>query len=565
MCPYFQNITHKEKRKRGLVFPSFLAVLIFSINTPTVALKVSVTSGATHWIPVEQRNVDAKNLNVRPGDTIKLESGLRQSLRIINVRGDSLANVIICNGDGEVIIQNNDFHYGVVLSDCSYFRFTGSHDNSPVHGIRILGTGQGGNGLSVEMKSTNYELDHIEIAHTGFAGIMAQTHPTCDLLSNRQHFTQFNTIIRDNFIYNTYGEGIYIGHSFYNGYTVYCDGQEQVLFPHEIKGLKVYNNRIENTGYDGIQIGCAVEDTEVYANNILNYGVQMESMQHSGIQIGAGTKIRCYGNFIANGYGNGIVMFGLPDSYIYNNLIVNAGKNYHPEDPAMRIHGIFVDDRDYTQTLSNYILNNTIINPKSDGIRFFSTVTRNNLIANNFIINPGSHYLYDPVSYKFINIKKNVDVMLENNYFSDYFPTDINAEDINCIYNIFESYPLQNKGIDVSSYRILDDFHGNPRGVYPSVGCFEYTGGILSPFVNSAQVRFSYQPSSGEIGIENITKGNMTCVRVTDLTGRTMLERRIDEPFFYRIKISDLKSGNYYVVSVEKVNGRSTGFISSFP
>jgi len=154
---YSQNNRQTEQVNRNLVIPFLAALLLFSVANQSATLKASVSSVVTHWVPVDQRNVDANELNVQPGDTIKLEPGLRQSLRIINIKGDSLACVIICNGDGEVIVQNNDFHYGIVLSDCSYFRFTGSHDNMPVYGIKILGTGPGGNGLSVEKKSTNYE------------------------------------------------------------------------------------------------------------------------------------------------------------------------------------------------------------------------------------------------------------------------------------------------------------------------------------------------------------------------------------------------------------------------
>jgi len=61
-----------------------------------------------------------------------------------------------------------------------------------------------------------------------------------------------------------------------------------------------------------------------------------------------------------------------------------------------------------------------------------------------------------------------------------------------------------------------------------------------------------------------MTPGNMKYVRVTDLSGRIVLEKQIDEPFFYRVKTQNLKFGSYYLVSVDKNTGRSTGVISFF-
>jgi len=428
----------------------------------------------SHIIGVELTSFDAMAHAVLPGDTLYLEAGTRRSLKITNVKGDSLHYVIITNAGGDAIVENSDFHYGLWISGSSFFRITGSVDNEQKYGIRILKTGQGANGLSLDTKCTNYEVDHIEIANTGFSGITAFTHPTCDLMSNRGNFVQRNTIIRDNYIHDTYGEGMYIGHSFYNGYTVECDGKSKVLYPHEIIGLKVYNNTLINNGYDGLQICCAAEDCEVYNNKILNSGRMKEATQHSGIQIGAGTKLRCYNNLIINGTGTGIMMLGFANSYIYNNVIVNAGLNFFPEDVDLRIHGIFVDDRCTLPNTSFYILNNTIISPKSDGIRFISTISKSNIIANNLIVNPGSVYVYEPTNYKYIYTKQGVDIQNTNNFYAGFIQDELFSDSIMSVYNCMKNFTLAKKGVDVLKYGIKTDFFNSMRNEIPSIGAFEY-------------------------------------------------------------------------------------------
>ncbi len=51
------------------------------------------------------------------------------------------------------------------------------------------------------------------------------------------------------------------------GQTVYhCN--DTVVLPHILKGVKVYNNVLENTGWDAIQVSSATSDCEIYNNLI---------------------------------------------------------------------------------------------------------------------------------------------------------------------------------------------------------------------------------------------------------------------------------------------------------
>lgn len=67
---------------------------------------------------------------------------------------------------------------------------------------------------------------------------------------------------------------MYIGHSFYSGFvTASCTGIAEKVFPHDIVGLKIYDNIVERTGYDGIQVGCAIKDVEVFNNTVISAGL----------------------------------------------------------------------------------------------------------------------------------------------------------------------------------------------------------------------------------------------------------------------------------------------------
>ena len=525
-------------------------IIIFLIISCSMDFTVVAKS---YFIGVEIKYVDASSLGVFPGDTIILEAGKRRILRISNVKGDSLNYVIIRNGNGNVIIENDDLHYGLGMSNSCFFRLTGSVNNDSCYGIKILKTGVGASGLGVSELSTNYEIDHIEIANTGFAGILAFSQPSCDLSANKGYFEQRNCIIRNNYIHDTFGEGLYLGHSYYTGYTISCNGEDTKVYPHEIKNLKVYNNLIVNAGWDGIQVGCSVEGTEVYNNRILNYGAGKISMQQSGIQIGAGTKIRCYNNQICTGSGTGIMMMGLADSYIYNNLILKPGLNFFPDDATLRIYGIFVDDRLTLPNTSHYILNNTIVSPKSDGIRFISILSSNNLIANNMIIKPGSVYIYEPANNKYIYKAYKSDVSIQNNYFSNFIDPQLIPDSINQLYQFFNNFPVSGKGIEVSRYGVLNDFLGTSRRFLPSIGAFEYLTANAVFNVSKPELNFFQNYETGLIMIENNKEDLFRAISIADISGKVVYRKQLNEPKFFMFNIKGLLPKGIYVITIEKM------------
>ncbi len=460
----------------------------------------SQNCNCTVSIPSTQLIVDGNNYTIQPGDTVCLLAGNRDYLKLTNFHGDSLNYIVFINCGGTVKVQNNYHLYGISITKSSFFRFTGSGSDTIKYGIKIAETQANMNGLSISDKSTDYEIDHIEVGNAGFAGIMAKTDPVCDLSSNYGYFTQYKTSIHDNYIYNSGGEGMYIGHSFFSGYPTTCNTMPDTLYPHEIKGLRVYNNFIENSHWDGIQVGCATEDCEIFGNTIKNYGTDFVNGQNSGIQISGGTTGSCYNNFILNGSGNGISIFGLGNNLFFNNVILNSGRNYYPSDPSKKVYGIFCDDRTTIPGLPFNFINNTIINPKTDGIRIYSLLSNNNKFFNNIIINPGSFGSYSNNNQSYIYLLSGVNAGLSNNYF------DINMKNIKFIdtlqynFKLTEFSPAKDAGMDVSGFGINFDFDNYPRP-YASgfdIGAFEYyPGNAVNEYINNRNVLILPNPNKG--------------------------------------------------------------------
>ena len=342
-------------------------------------------------VPVNTFYIDGSGRpynQLQPGDTLFFEGGSKNYLQIKNFTGSARLPIVFTNIDGMVTI-NTDWYYGIVLNNCHYVRLTGTGDTRYFYGFMVSRV-QGGAGLSIGYLSSDFEVDHIYISNTKIQGVFAKTDPDCTLTSVRSNFTQYNSVFHDNYISNTGCEGFYIGSSFYSGETITCNGKDTVVLPSVLKGVRVYNNIVKFTGWDGIQVGSAVSDCLIF-NNLVMYDSQAGvSGQMSGFMIGGGDQCDCYNNYIYKGKGDAIESLGLGNYKIYNNVIVAPGYNYYPMDPGKMKYGIYVNDCSTIPGRSFSILFNDIINPKTNGIRFSSILSANNLIASNAITGPGA-------------------------------------------------------------------------------------------------------------------------------------------------------------------------------
>ncbi len=418
--------------------------------------------------------VDVNGSDINPGDVVCLLAGNKDFLRLIDIQGTEAQPITVINKDGPVVI-NTDHFYGVKFDNCKHVIFSGTGDNGTVYGIQIKRVG-GGAGMSVDNMSTNVEIENVEISYTLIGGIYAKTEPyqgDCDDLITRDKFTMYDLKIHDCYLHDIADEGFYIGSSKYTGQTIYeCD--DIVVLPHIIEGVEIYNNIVENTGWDGIQVSSAPVDCKIY-NNIIRYdSYEEEPYQMSGILIGGGAKCDCYNNQIYDGKGDGIDIFGLGDMKIFNNLIVRAGRTFKPDDENLFKHGIYIGELVTDPGATFKLYNNTIISPKSSGIKYANNDATMGYIKNNLITDPGQ-LQYNPNS-AYLNISSDPQkVEISNNYNA---PDNSTPKFVNYNSNDFDlkpDSPAVNYGTSLTNEGIIFDIEDRfrPFHTYFDAGAYE--------------------------------------------------------------------------------------------
>jgi hypothetical protein len=99
--------------------------------------------------------------------------------------------------------------------------------------------------------ATDFELEYLEVMHSGFAGIR--------LLNERKAgdapHPMANVRVHDTYVHDTDGEGFYFG---------WTGAPPSNLLP----GLRVWNNRIVRTGNEGLQVQDLGEGSEIHHNVI---------------------------------------------------------------------------------------------------------------------------------------------------------------------------------------------------------------------------------------------------------------------------------------------------------
>lgn len=453
--------------KKGFTLKGAFVLLTFIFFSSLAAQDSSLVVNAS--INLIDGSIAPYN-KVQPGDTLFLQAGIRNKLLIRNFSGSVQKPITIMNKGGIVNISTNDY-YGISISNCRFFRFSGQGSGTDFYGIQINKV-LGGAGIGIGNASSDFEIDHILIENCLTAGIYAKTDPSCSNNISRENFTQFNTIIHDAHISNVGNEGMYIGSSYYSGMTVNCNGKDSVILPPILDGVKIYNNIIKSTGWDGIQVSSASFNCQIYNDSIINDSQAEVPSQMSGILIGGGSKCDCFNNYIRDGKGDGIESHGLGGSKIFNNIIVNAGISYFPNDPTKMKHGIFISDVSAMKDSSFSIIFNDIINAKTDGIRFQSVNSKNNLIASNLIYHSGIYNTPSLSDYYVVIPNGLSDVQIKNNFFTNNFQdAGVSMPD----YSILPGSPLI-KNAYWNNLGISFDFKYTPRptGELFDIGAMKY-------------------------------------------------------------------------------------------
>lgn len=433
------------------------------ITISATALSPGSCSECTYVVPsnLNTQVVDGIKLGLKPGAVICLSAANKYgNILFRNLNGIAGNPISITNCGGTALVNATGRPYTVKTEASKFIHISGG--SGTTYGIKLTG---GHVGLTLEGLTTNVEVNNVEVYNVGFAGIMAKTDPTCDDRTIRGNFVMRDVSIHHNYVHDTKGEGFYVGHSFYEiGRTLSCG----VRLPHEMDGVRIFDNKVLRSGWDGIQVGCAITGAYVYNNTVESYGYLNQPYHTNGIQFSEGSKGICYNNLIKSGPGIGINIVGYGDSFVHDNVIVNAGT-----------FGIFCDERT-RKTLPGFkIISNTIINPGQDGIRMYNESVPG-VVLNNIIVNPGSYskYVYprtgnDAYVYK---LTKTIPLVVENNYFTRDIASVkfVNATGSN--YRLASTSPAINKGKDITTYKITQDHYKTARlkGTGFDIGAAEY-------------------------------------------------------------------------------------------
>jgi hypothetical protein len=479
-----------------------LSISLILLLYSTVA--VGQDCGCDHTISPSNslQVIEASDFDYQPGDTFCFEAGSYDALRLIGFKGTSDNPLTFKNCNGLVDIKATTYT-ALQFLESEYVHLTGTGSDELEYGIHISESKSGTSGVSVAYLSTDFEIDHLEISNVGFAGIIAKTDPKCDDPNTwRKNYTLRNLLIHDNYIHDTGGEGMYIGATF--GYETSTLQEEcEDGFAHLLENVKIYDNQLENLGWDGLQVSVAHDGLEVYNNSITNYGTRKEGNQNFGLALGGGCKGKIYNNIIlqADEYAierqRGISMINtISGTTVFNNVIKGAGE-----------YGIWMHIRMSSEAAKDdgyYFFNNTIIEPKGVGILYNNCIPNGggcrpemkNAFYNNLVIDPGENFensgFWKTADEAFIDfITKEVrdgatkaDNMFSRDIGSVLF-TDIAAFD----YSILEGSPAVDAGRDLSEFGVTFDLNNGSRpfGAAFDIGAFEYGATNQVPIANAGE------------------------------------------------------------------------------
>lgn len=173
--------------------------------------------------------INGQTLGVQPGNKVCIPGGTYKHIYLYNFYGTPQQPVTITNCGGKVNISGN-VSYGFILKNSKNIHVTGTGDPAFAYGILIDGTVVPQSvGFAMGDRSTDIELDHIEINKSG-AGFMYAPTPNCDPATWGSNFTIRNLSFHHNYVHDNGGEAFYIGNTS-NTYNLTCGGSPISVTP----------------------------------------------------------------------------------------------------------------------------------------------------------------------------------------------------------------------------------------------------------------------------------------------------------------------------------------------
>lgn len=441
-------------------------------------MPIGATLAANHPVSAESDKFDCDAKGVRPGDTVTLAAGTRGPLKIRNCNGTASKPITIRNDpDGTeptTIRRASGPGRGIVFScdDCIGVAIDGSYKwrgapRKRTYGIIVTITGGGApaafvriGGMSRFVTIRNLEIDG---AWPGLAsdGIGLSVNDHAIKRSVYPNVWREGFLIERNYIHDIEGEGMYVGPN-------YRDGD----LP--LRDIEIRFNIVEDIGWEGINTKSMLAGSNSVHHNMVRRVGKNDSQtnkpnQYAGINNNTGS-VKIYNNWVEDTGTHGIKVgsgegppessgFGPFKSYVWNNVVVNAGGLWRPF--MSESHGISISAQAGREKPAPFVYNNTIINPRGKGIHLANNVAEG-FVRDNIVAGTGAGLIQAP---PFVKQSNNRIGRTQELRFID-------ADRKN--FRLRPDSPARNVGSEGSPET---DFDGRPRpqdGV-PDQGAFEFT------------------------------------------------------------------------------------------
>ncbi|MCX6187176.1 MAG: hypothetical protein NTU43_09325, partial [Bacteroidetes bacterium] len=375
-----------------LSFKSFSTIITVpaSVDWIKQSTQHPATGTPTYVIPLGGTYSPGGNtllVNMAPGDILELDANIsiggnvykRLGMLLIEGLKGSVNNPIIIRNIASKSIQLSESspanYYALTFHSCENIKLSGKVGPNTYNLIVKDYTNTNVTGIGFNHQSRNIEMEYTEIANVGSSGVKFKSeeafiNDTIITTSLQPSWIDYISItslgygkFHNNYIHECGNEGFYIGATDSygpsgdgisinvdpiwasalptNDYIFYKNGGWRFC-PHFIDNVLVYDNKLENTGWDGIQIAMA-KNYKAYNNLVKNYGTSHQYPQMYGIIIGAPSIGETYNNTINTGAGSAIQCLGLHNRF-YNNLIINPNTN--PQTTVWSaINAIYFNDK----------------------------------------------------------------------------------------------------------------------------------------------------------------------------------------------------------------------------
>ncbi|WP_395376730.1 hypothetical protein [Marinicella sp. W31] len=279
---------------------------------------IDLSTGSTYFA-----NGEINGVVVQPGDLVRISGSApdNQNLQFLDFRGTPEAPIHFIN---EGLVTHDDAGKLLHLINCEHMILDGK-GSAFVYGFHLSSNnGSGETAVFVRGKTTGIEIYGVKITVDSGSGIEVNTRGTDDY--NRSNWQHDNLRIHHNYVAAAHHEGFYIGYTNDNN-----DNPPDFWAAYQIHDGKIYRNRIENTGWDGLQVANMVSGMEVHDNFVQETGLSNTASQKSAYQQNAGNGGYVYNNILLGGIGGNVQQGETGgETYFFSNVLagnVAAGQN----------------------------------------------------------------------------------------------------------------------------------------------------------------------------------------------------------------------------------------------